>query len=284
MVEESNAALAQIYRPYSTALAGGPKEKRALILHTMLLLLLSLENYSTYSRVLLLHLASSLHIPFHVLTQDELRVAQSLSQVVNGISAEEIAQKRAEEGKTARRFKVGLAGLAGAAIIGLTGGLAAPLVAAGIGTVFGGLGLGATAAAGLLGTMAESTVVVGTLFGLYGARATSKMMDSYAKDIQDFALLPLHGSLHKEMVDPKDIPAEDRRLRVTLGISGWLTQKEDFINPWRALGHQNELYALRWETEALMKMGHSLDTVIKSAAWTTAKREIIRRTGALWSH
>jgi hypothetical protein len=50
-------------------------------------------------------------------------------------------------------------------LIGVTGGLAAPLVAAGIGTVMGGLGLGATAAAGLLGTLAESSIVVGALFG-----------------------------------------------------------------------------------------------------------------------
>jgi hypothetical protein len=244
----------------------------------MLLLLLSLEHYAAYSRVLLLNMASSLHIPAHILADDEVRVAQGLAQITKDISNEELIQKRNEEHKNSRRWKVGLATVAGAAVIGITGGLAAPLLAAGIGTVLGGIGLGGTAAAGLLGTMAESTLVVGTLFGLYGARAGGKMMDQYAKDIADFAFLPLHGQIRGEYHDGQDVAPDDRRLRLVLGISGWLTQREDIVNPWRALGHKNEVYALRWELEALMKMGNSLETVVKSAAWSLAKREIIART------
>jgi len=77
-------------------------------------------------------------------------------------------------------------------------------------------------------------------------------------------------------------------LRVTIGISGWLTQKEDIITPWRALGHGSEVFALRWELEALTKLGSSLESVVKSAAWGVAKKEIIARTifaslmDALW--
>lgn len=70
-----------------------------------------------------------------------------------------------------------------AAVIGITGGLAAPLVAGGIATVMGGLGLGTTAAAGLLGTLAESGVIVGSLFGAYGGRMTSKMVRDFAFDL-----------------------------------------------------------------------------------------------------
>jgi hypothetical protein len=136
----------------------------------------------------------------------------------------------------------------------------------------GGLGLGATAAAGLLGTLAESGVIIGSLFGAYGAGMTSKMMDSYAKEVDDFAFLPLKGSKHHEALP------QDRRLRVTIGISGWLTQKEDIVTPWRVLGHQSEVFALRWELKELSKLGHSMESVVKSAAWTVAKKEIIART------
>lgn len=205
------------------------------------------------------------------------------------MSGAQEAQKRTEDGKTARYWKVGLAGVAGAAIIGVTGGLAAPLVAGAIGTVMGGLGLGASAAAGLLGTLAESGVIVGTLFGAYGARMSGKMMDSYAKEVSDFAFLPLTGEkrdLHSHA--PKETAIQDRRLRITIGISGWLTQKEDIITPWRVLGHNSEIFALRWELEALMNLGNSLEAVIKTAAWSVAKKEIIARTvfasllDALW--
>jgi hypothetical protein len=223
-------------------------------------------------------MASSLHLPLHVLADDEVRVAKSLSQATKDISGDEQVQKRSDETKTSRRWKVGLASVAGAAVIGITGGLAAPLVAAGIGTALGGIGLGGTAAAGLLGAMAESSLVVGTLFGIYGARASAKMIDQYTKEIQDFAFLPLHGKIRDEYKDGKDVAPEDRRLRVVLGVSGWLVQKEDVVNPWRSLGHQSEVYALRWELEAMMKMGNSLETVVKSAAWSLAKKEIIART------
>lgn len=238
----------------------------------MLLLVLSLEHYVAHSRILLLHISSSLHLPLHTLVEEEVKVAQGLLEAAKHMSGNDEAEKRSEENKVSRRWKVGLAGVAGAAVIGVTGGLAAPLVAAGVGAVMGGLGLGATTAATLLGTLAESGVIVGSLFGAYGGRMTSKMMDAYAKEVEDFAFLPLKGSKHR---DP--LP-EDRRLRVTVGVSGWLTQKEDIITPWRALGRKSEVFALRWELEALTKLGTSMETVVKSAAWTVAKKEIIART------
>lgn len=119
----------ELYPPTSTSLYSLRKDKRILVLHSMLLLLLSLENYTAHSRILLLHIASSLHLPLHVLSEQEVIVAQGLLEAAKQMSGNEETQKRSEENKTARRWKVGLAGVAGAAIIGVTGGLAAPLVA-----------------------------------------------------------------------------------------------------------------------------------------------------------
>ncbi|KAK3946207.1 hypothetical protein QBC46DRAFT_335646 [Diplogelasinospora grovesii] len=274
---EADPGLIRLYPPTPTTLYSLPLEKRSLLLHSLLLLLISLEHYSAYSRVLLLNIASSLHLPLRVLAEDEVRVAKSLSQIAKDINPDELTQKKAEENKTSKKWKVGLASVAGAAVIGVTGGLAAPLVAAGIGTVLGGLGLGTTAAAGLLGAMAESSLLVGSLFGIYGARATGKAMDQYAKDVQDFAFIPLRGSIGEDSEIGKVSP-DHRRLRVVLGISGWLTGETDVVNPWRALGDQSEVYAVRWELESLLKMGNSLETVVKSTAWSMAKKEIIART------
>lgn len=253
-----------------------------MILHSVMLLLLGLEHYSAYSRRLLLHLATSLKVPAHVLGQDEARVAGGLSQIVKGISVEEIIQRRSEEARSSRRWRVGVnAANTTNNNSGTTGTLAAPLVAAGIGTVFGGVfGVGPATTAALLGSTAESTVTVGSLFGLYGGRPGGKTMDSFTKEIQDFAMLPLHGLTKSELFDPKDVPPEDRRLRVVIGISGWLTEESESVAaPWQVLGSQNEVYALRLEVEAMAKMGSSLDTVVKSAAWTSAKKEIISREG-----
>ncbi|KAK7753861.1 hypothetical protein SLS62_004227 [Diatrype stigma] len=276
----SNEALVDLYPAMPSNLSNLPKEKRAIILHSVMLLLLGLEHYSAYSRCLLLHLANSLKVPAHVLGQDEARVAGGLSQIVKGVTAEEITQRRAEEAKSSRRWRAGL-NSANTTGNGNTATLAAPLVAAGIGSVFGGFfGLGPATTAALLGNTAESIVTVGSLFGLYGGRPGGKTMESFAKEIQDFALLPLHGSTKAEVFDPKDVPSEDRGLRVVIGINGWLTEESESVTaPWKFLGSQNEVYALRLEVEAMEKMGSSLQTVVKSAAWTSAKKEIASREG-----
>ena len=274
------STLHDLYPPISSPLATLEEEKRILILHSMLLLLLSLEHYIAPSRILLLYLTSSLHLGLKVLTEDEQKTAKGLLEAAKQMSGEQETQKKAEDNKQSRKWKVGLASVAGAAIIGVTGGLAAPLVAAGVGSVMGGLGLGATAAAGYLGTVAGSTVIVGGLFGAYGGRMTGQMMDSYAREVQDFAFVPVRGA-KKHFLGREDeaaIESDKRRLRVSVGISGWLTEKEEVVTPWRVVGKGTEVFALRWELEALMSLGNSMQMMVSSAAWGYAQSEILKRT------
>jgi hypothetical protein len=266
-------AVARLYPPVDNPLKKLSREKRALVLNSMLLLLLSLEHYHAHSRTLLLHLTSSLDLPASVLAEDESKVARGLLTAAENMQADEETKKKQEEGSDMRKWKVGLATVAGAALIGVTGGLAAPLLAAGLGSVMGGLGLGATAGAAYLGTLAGSSVIVGGLFGAYGGRMTGKMMDQYAREIEDFAFIPIN-SYHK----PRKIEKEYRRLRVAIGISGWLTDKDDVVEPWKVIGTGMESFALRFELEALMNIGNSLTSMIKSAAWGYARSEIIKRT------
>jgi Protein of unknown function (DUF726) len=115
-----------------------------------------------------------LKLPLKTFEQDEYATAKGLLEAAKEMIASEEAKKRVEENKESRKWKVGLASVAGAAIVGVTGGFAAPMVAAGVGSVMGGLGLGATAAAGYLGSVAGSTVLVGSLFGAYGGRMTGQ--------------------------------------------------------------------------------------------------------------
>ncbi|KAK7706742.1 hypothetical protein SLS57_009552 [Botryosphaeria dothidea] len=281
--EAASKALRELYPPIETPLTELEEEKRALVLHSMLLLLLSLEHYSAHSRVLLLHLTSSLKLDIEFLTDDESKVARVLLEAAHKMSADEETKKKAEENATSRKWKVGLASVAGAAVIGITGGLAAPLLAAGLGSVMGGLGLGATAAAGYLGTLASSGVIVGSLFGAYGGRMTGKMMDQYAKEVSDFGFVPI-----QEFHRPRKIEKEHRRLRVAIGISGWLTSKDEVVEPWRVIDTSIEGFALRYELEAMLNLGNALLGMVKSAAWSYAKSEIIKRTvfasltAALW--
>lgn len=280
--DSAHKMLKQVYPCIETPLVKLDQEKRALILHSMLLLVLSLEHYSAYSRTLLIYISNSLDLSPSFLAEDESKVARGLLASAD-MKADEETKKAVEQGKDSRKWKVGLATVAGAAVIGLTGGLAAPLLAAGVGSVMGGLGLGATATAGYLGTLASSSILVGGLFGAYGGRMTGQMMDQYARQVEDFAFVPIR-SVHK----PRKIEIEYTRLRVAVGISGWLTHKDEVVAPWRVIGPDLESFALRYELEALLSLGNALTTMITSAAWSFAKSEIIRRTifaslaAALW--
>ncbi|KAK5116356.1 hypothetical protein LTR62_007903 [Meristemomyces frigidus] len=263
----------KLYLPVKNPLTKLPEAQRALILHSVLLLLLSLEHYQSHSRTLLLYVSTSLELDVSILAQDESKIARGLLTAADNLKADEETKKKAEANQDSRKWKVGLATVAGAALIGVTGGLAAPLLAAGVGSMMGGLGLGATAAAGYLGTLAGSTVIVGGLFGAYGGRMTGKMMDQYAREVEDFGFVPVRDQ-HK----PRKIEKEYRRLRVAIGISGWLSNKDEVVAPWKVIGTEMETFALRFELEALMNLGNSMSTMVTSAAWGYAKSEIIKRT------
>ncbi|KAG8531185.1 uncharacterized protein KY384_004543 [Bacidia gigantensis] len=316
--EQLSARLEEFYPPIKTPLAELEEKERILIIHSTLLLLLSLEHYIAPSRVLLLYMTSSFKLPLKVLIEDEEKIAKGLLEAAKQMSGDAEAQKKADENQSSRKWKVGLASVAGAALIGVTGGLAAPLVAAGVGSVMGGLGLGATAAAGYLGTVAGSSVIVGGLFGAYGGRMTGQMMDNYAREVSDFAFIPIEKNKSKSSEATPNIkdkaqavskqlgssqqspststpahqkkPSHDgkagqatssanRRLRVTIAITGWLTSPTDVTNPWAILNnHSSEPFALRFELEALLNLGNSLDAMVSSAAWGYAKNELIKRT------
>lgn len=177
----------------ATSLGQMEKDKRALVLNCCLMLLLSLEQYTAHSRILLERLAFHLDLSDETLPLAESAVAQGLleSAAASSANTDEVAKKKAAEDATARRWKVGLATVAGAAVVGVTGGLAAPFLLAGAGAIMGGVGLGGLAT--LLGALVGNPVVIGALFGAFGGKITGEAMDEYAKEVKDFKLIPLDG-------------------------------------------------------------------------------------------
>jgi hypothetical protein len=279
--KEVDTKLSKIYPAIPTPLSSLNHTERSTILNALLLLLLSLASYKAHSRTLLVRLCISLNLRLAELTIMEKNTAFGLLTAAAKMDATESTQKAQQASSSARKWKIGVAGVAGAALIGITGGLAAPFLAAGVGGLLGGLGLGATAAAGYLGAMAGSSLLVGGLFGAYGARMSRASMEKYAKEIDDFAFLPTHGT----DTDSEEIQKERRRLRLTIGITGWLTDEKQVTSPWKVLGHGSEPFALRWELSALMALGTALKDFIVSQAWSQIRKEIIKRTifAAIWS-
>ncbi|ORY65755.1 uncharacterized protein BCR38DRAFT_428274 [Pseudomassariella vexata] len=278
---EADVALHRLYAPQKTSLSSLDKPQRVLVLHSILLLLLGLESYPAESRILMLHITSSLSLPVEVLSEDESRVAQGLLEAARQqMNADKETKEKANASAMSRSLKVGLGAAAGAVLIGVTGGLAAPLLAAGVGSVMGGLGLGATVTAGYLGALAGSAPLVGVLFGAYGGKMTGEMVDEYAKEVKDFAFIPVQKQHHLSFGKHKEDEKTSRRhLRVAIGISGYLTEESQIVSPWQIISNANaEAFALRWELKCLLNLGHALTTYVKSYAWGYAKKEIISHT------
>jgi hypothetical protein len=140
-------------------------------------------------------------------------------------------EEQAQRNSTMRKIGVGLAAVGGGVLVGVTGGLAAPLVGAGVTTVLGWLGIGGTAAGLLASGLAGSSVVCGALFGAYGSKKSAEMVDRYTKDVQDLAILPVH--------EPRET------LAVRLCVSGWLESPVDVSAPWTVLNNE-DTFALQW--------------------------------------
>ncbi|KAL2271005.1 hypothetical protein VTJ83DRAFT_376 [Remersonia thermophila] len=283
---EAVALFQSYWPPVPTRLAGIPELDRRETLSCVLLMLLSTGHYSAHSRAMAAYLASSLELPLAVLNGEEAEIAVSLierssqaaSQQQATMSAEAEAQRRRQQNQANRLWKVGLASVAGAAIIGVTGGLAAPVVAGAIGGLMGSVGLGGVAS--FLGIFWMNGALVGTLFGALGAKMTGEVIDQYAREVEDFAFIPL-----KDESGTRPSRASDRRLRITIGINGWLDTKDDVAKPWRSLADDSEVFALQYETDSLLGLGKSLRALVSSYAWNTVKVEILKRTvlATLWS-
>lgn len=263
--------LARQFPPIPTSLWTLPTEKRQLLLHVALLLVLSLQEYSAFSRLLLLNLTSSLNLPRKLFQEEETRIAQGLSQLAVD-AANEQAMESSEEHKGQKRPKAGAPGYSSSAYR-----VGAPLIAVGVGSIHRGYGLRLPCAAGLLGPMADNGLLAGSMFGIYAARPTDKMVEAFGREIQDFGLVPLRGNPPNEYVDAKALPSKDRRLRLVIALNGWVTSKEDVVGPWHFMGDQAEVYVMRWEMNVLYGLGTALETVAKSTAWKTAKKSIMTR-------
>ena len=132
--------------------------------------------------------------------------------------------------------------------------------------------------------MAGSSLLIGGLFGSYGGKMTGKMMEKYAKEVEDFSFLPmkaLKGSQDgiESIPSPGEVEQVQHKLRVAIGISGWLVDESAITAPWHILRSSTiESFALRWEVSSLRDLGMSIKKVLKSYAWSAAKLELIRRT------
>ena len=258
------------------------EKDRALVLGAVLFMLLSLENYEAQSRVLATTLCDSLDLPQDVLSSLEVSTAKTLLETAakasSDMDAEDVKKQKAEEGSFGKRWKVGLATVAGAVVIGVTGGLAAPVILGLAGAIMGGVGLGGVAV--LLGAVVNP-VTIGALFGVLGGRMSHRAMDAYEKEVEDFKFLAIDELMPAKTQLPatgaESASPPEQKLRCTIGISGWLMNEKDVWTPWRVLSTASaEAFALRYEQAVLISLGTTMDSVLKNFGFNWVRGKAIK--------
>jgi len=159
----------------------------------MFLQLIGDSVYDARSRVFLERVASKLGLTWLDVTRFEKRVTDAL-EIQEGIESQrhaEIIEGRAKSSKKRRIAMMGLATLGGGLVIGLSAGLLAPVIGAGLGAAFAGVGISGTGAF-LGGAGGAALITSGGI--LSGGAIAGKGMNRRTKNVRTFEFRPIHNN------------------------------------------------------------------------------------------
>ncbi|XP_010271492.1 PREDICTED: transmembrane and coiled-coil domain-containing protein 4-like isoform X2 [Nelumbo nucifera] len=253
--------VAFLYELLSACLAGTPEDDKK---DTQLR-----KGYDARHRVALHLLATWLN--FKWIKMEAMEVMVALSAITLMKNKEEMEETKSPENSWDRWKRggiIGAAALTGGTLLAITGGLAAPAIAAGFGALAPTLGTlvpvigasGFAAAASAAGSVAGS-VAVAASFGVAGAGLSGMKMARRIGDVDEFEFKAI-GPNHNQ-----------GRLAISILISGIAFEEEDFIRPWEGLEDNLERYVLQWESENLIAVSKAIQD------WLTSKitSELMKR-------
>ncbi|KAG8662772.1 transmembrane and coiled-coil domain-containing protein 4 isoform X2 [Manihot esculenta] len=219
------------------------------------------KGYDARHRVALRLLATWLDIKWIKMEAIETMVASSAMAVAKEEESKEEASKSAESkwAKWKRGGIIGAAAVTGGTLMAITGGLAAPAIAAGfsalaptLGTLIPVIGAsGFAAAATAAGTVAGS-VAVAASFGAAGAGLAGTKMARRTGSVDEFEFKAI-GENHNQ-----------GRLAVEILVSGFVFDEEDFTRPWEGHNDNLERYALQWESKNLIAVSTAIQDWLTS--------------------
>ncbi|KAL7310136.1 hypothetical protein PS15m_010931 [Mucor circinelloides] len=238
--------------------------------------------YDARSRRFLLELEHALNLYMGDLVSVEKSVAQQMyygmleqqeKQQEDGSPSMQqnmdLSARKAIEGANKKKqafrwIATGAGIIGGGAVIALTGGLAAPLLAP--------LLVGVTGATFF--ATAGGVALVTSLFGLTGGGLAGWKMHKRMKGIEEFEF--------KQILNDPDLPPVPA-LRCTICISGFLLDsKQETRSPWEHAfeGRRNhtDIFCLEYETETLLQLGYSFRQFVKDTAVNYAGMEIAKAT------
>lgn len=230
------------------------------------------KGYDARHRVALRLLATWLDVKWIKMEAIEVMVACSaMAAAKEQEQSGENASPKSKWEKWKRGGIIGAAALTGGALLAITGGLAAPAIAAGFGALAPTLGTlvpvigasGFAAMATAAGSVAGS-VAVAASFGAAGAGLTGTKMARRIGSVKEFEFKPI-GENHNQ-----------GRLAIGILISGFAFDEEDYSRPWEGWKDNLERYILQWESKHII----AVSTAIQD--WLTSRLALeLMKQGAM---
>lgn len=229
---------------------------RWTVLCDLFLVLIADSTYDSRSRTLLERVGKAMDIPWLDICRFEKRVTDALEiqqqAEKENWNEDEHMEERRKKALKRRYVMMGLATVGGGLVIGLSAGLLAPMIGAGLAAGFTTIGVTGTsgflAGAGGAAVITSSAAASGSIIG---ARAANRRTGA----VKTFEYRPLHNN---------------KRVNLIITISGWMTGKVDDVRlPYSTVDSvMGDIYSVLWEPEMLRSMGDTINILATEVSRT----------------
>ncbi|ROV91292.1 hypothetical protein VSDG_07738 [Cytospora chrysosperma] len=238
---------------------------RWTILCDLFLVLVADSIYDARSRVLFERVGKALEIDWIDICRFERKVTEALEMQqqaeTENWNEDEHMESRRKLALKRRYLVMGLATVGGGLVIGLSAGLLAPVIGAGLAAGFTTIGVTGTTSflAGSAGAaiITSSSAAAGSVIG---AKAANRRTGA----VKTFEYRPLHNN---------------KRVNLIVTISGWMTGKVDDVRlPFSTVDPvMGDIYSVLWEPEMLTSMGDTIN-ILATEALTQGLQQVLGST------
>jgi hypothetical protein len=238
---------------------------RWTVLCDLFLLLISDSVYDARSRRLLEQVAEAMDISSTQICRFEKRVIDALEMQEaadkENWNEQDHMETRRKMGLKKKYMVMGVATVGGGLVIGLSAGLLAPVIGAGLAAGF--TTIGVTGTAGFLGGVGGAALITSAATaagGTIAVRASHRRTGA----VKTFEYRPLHNK---------------KRLNLILTVSGWMNGKVDDVRlPYSTVDPvMGDIYSLLWEPEMLQSMGDTIN-ILATEALTQTVQQVLGST------
>ncbi|KZL88262.1 duf726 domain protein [Colletotrichum incanum] len=238
---------------------------RWTVLCDLFLLLIADSVYDCRSRILLERVGKSLQIEWLDVRKFEKKVTDALEMQQaaekENWNEDEHMEHRRKQALRKRYMMMGLATVGGGLVIGLSAGLLAPVIGAGLAAGFTTIGVtGTSTFLGGVGGAAIITSSAAASGSVIGVRAANRRTGA----VKTFEYRPLHNN---------------KRVHLVVTVAGWMTGKVDDVRlPFSTVDPiMGDLYSVYWEPEMLRSMGDTIN-ILATEALTQGLQQVLAST------